>query len=150
MWRGSKTAHENQILNAVFLRTRIEFIESFFSMDEVEEIWITFPDPHPKRRDAGKRLTSPTFLNSYRPFLKDNGIVHLKTDNTDLYNYTLDIIKKNDLEIVVSTNDLYSKKEDNDILKISTHYEKIFLKQGTKICYLAFRLKNSKIIADVC
>jgi tRNA (guanine-N7-)-methyltransferase len=101
MWRGSKTAHENEIHNAAFLRTRIEFINSFFSQDEVNEIWITFPDPHPRRRNAGKRLTSPSFLNSYRPFLKDHGIVHLKTDNKDLYNYTFEVIKHNDLEVIV-------------------------------------------------
>jgi tRNA (guanine-N7-)-methyltransferase len=148
MWRGSKTAHEKGIMNAGFLRTRIEFIKSFFSKDEVEEIWITFPDPHPKRRDAGKRLTSPAFLNSYRPFLKNNGIVHLKTDNEDLYNYTLGIIKLNDLEIVVSTNDLYAGDINNDILSIRTHYEKIFLKQGIRICYLSFRLRNTKPITD--
>lgn len=149
MWRGSKTAHENKIHNAAFLRTRIEFINSFFSKDEVDEIWITFPDPHPRRRNAGKRLTSPSFLNSYRPFLKDHGIVHLKTDNKDLYNYTFEVIKHNDLEIVVSTDDLYSGEINNDIHSIKTHYERIFLKQGIKICYLAFRLEKNKVLRDV-
>lgn len=148
MWRGSKTAHENNILNASFLRTRIEFIKSFFVSDEVNEIWITFPDPHPKKRDAGKRLTSPSFLNSYRQILKDRGIIHLKTDNKDLWNYTRKIVKNNDLEIVISTDDLYSGEISNDILAIRTHYEKIFLKQGIKICYLAFRLEKNKIVAE--
>ena len=149
MWRGSKTAHENKIHNAAFLRTRIEFINSFFSKDEVDEIWITFPDPHPRRRNAGKRLTSPSFLNSYRPFLKDNGIVHLKTDNKDLYNYTFEVIKHNDLKVVVSTDDLYSGEINNEIQSIRTHYEKIFLQQGIKICYLAFRLEKNKVLTDV-
>lgn len=149
MWRGSKTAHENLILNAAFLRTRIEFIESFFSKDEVEEIWITFPDPHPKRRTAGKRLTGPQFLNSYRPFLKDKGVIHLKTDNSDLYNYTLRIIRKNGLEIVTETDDLYSGEINSEILSIRTHYENIFLSKGIKICYLAFRLEKDKVITDV-
>jgi tRNA (guanine-N7-)-methyltransferase len=148
MWRGSKTAQENNIQNASFLRTRIEFIKSFFSSDEVNEIWITFPDPHPKKRDAGKRLTSPSFLNSYRAILKDRGIIHLKTDNKDLWNYTKKVVENNNLETVVSTNDLYSGEITNDILTIRTHYEKIFLEQGIKICYLAFRLEKNKIVSE--
>ena len=149
MWRGSKTAHENKIQNTAFLRTRIEFINSFFSTEEVEEIWITFPDPQPKRRNAGKRLTSPSFLNSYRMFLKNDGIIHLKTDNKELYNYTEEVVKHNDLEIVASTNDLYSGLLNNDILSIRTHYEQLFLNRGIKICYLSFRLKKNKILTDV-
>ena len=149
IWRGSKTAHEDKIANAAFLRTRIEFINSFFSKDEVEEIWITFPDPHPKRRTAEKRLTSPDFLNSYRKFLKDQGIIHLKTDNKDLYVYTREVIKHNDLEIVAATDDLYSGKIEHDILSIRTHYEKKFLKQRRNICYLAFRLGKNKVLKDV-
>ena len=148
MWRGSKTAHENKIQNAAFLRTRIEFINSIFATEEIEEIWITFPDPHPKRRNAGKRLTSPFFLNSYRQFLKDNGIIHLKTDNKELYNYTEEVVKHNDLEIVESTNDLYSGLLNNDILSIRTHYEQLFLNRGIKICFLSFRLKKNKIITN--
>jgi len=149
MWRGSKTAHETGILNASFLRTRIEFIKSFFVSDEVDEIWITFPDPHPKRRDAGKRLTSPFFLNTYRQILKDRGIIHLKTDNKDLWNYTKKIAKRNNLETVISSDNLYSGEISNDILSIRTHYEESFLKQGIKICYLAFRLEKNKIITDL-
>jgi tRNA (guanine-N7-)-methyltransferase len=148
MWRGSKTAHENKIHNVAFLRTRIEFINSFFSADEVDEIWITFPDPHPKRRNAGKRLTSPYFLNSYTKFLKENGIIHLKTDNSELYNYTAEVAKHNDLEIIAATDNLYSGALSKDILSIKTHYEKIFLKQGLRICYLAFRLKKNIILSD--
>lgn len=148
LWRGAKTAYENKIPNVSFLRTRIEFINSFFSTDEVDEIWITFPDPHPKRRDSGKRLTSPDFLNSYRQFLKNNGIIHLKTDNRALWKYTMEIVKANELETVTSTDDLYSGNLTNDILSIRTHYEKIFLDQGIRICYLAFRLEKNKLITD--
>lgn len=149
MWRGSKTAHENNISNAAFLRTRIEFINSFFSDDEVEEIWITFPDPHPKRRNADKRLTSPFFLNSYRSFIKDKGIVHLKTDNNDLYEYTCNIVRYNKLELVHSTVDINSCLKQNEILSIRTHYENIFHLKGMKICYLAFRLEKNRFIKDV-
>ena len=149
MWRGSKTAHETGILNASFLRTRIEFIKSFFVSNEVDEIWITFPDPHPKRRDAGKRLTSPFFLNTYRQILKDRGIIHLKTDNKDLWYYTKKIAERNNLETVISSDDFYSGEIRNDILSIRTHYEESFLKLGIKICYLAFRLEKNKIITDI-
>jgi tRNA (guanine-N7-)-methyltransferase len=148
MWRGAKTALENKLPNVVFLRTRIEFINSFFSEDEVDEIWITFPDPHPKRRNNRKRLTSPYFLNSYRSFLKNRGLVHLKTDNRELYNYTYDIVNRNNLEIITATDDLYSGKIENDILSIRTHYENIFLNRGIKINYLSFRLEKDRNIED--
>jgi tRNA (guanine-N7-)-methyltransferase len=148
IWRGAKTAYESGIKNVTFLRTRIEFINSFFAEDEIDEIWITFPDPHPKRRDAQKRLTSPYFLNSYRSFLNNNGIVHLKTDNRELYNYTSGLVKYNELEIMVSTNDLYSGKSENDLLSIRTHYENIFLKQGMKINYISFRLDKNKNVSE--
>jgi tRNA (guanine-N7-)-methyltransferase len=148
MWRGAKTANENNLPNVAFLRTRIEFITSFFAKDEVDEIWITFPDPHPGLRNSNKRLTSPWFLNKYRLFLKDKGLIHLKTDNTELYNYSKKVVLHNDLKLVSSTNDLYSENFSDDILSIKTHYEKIFLKNGLKINYLSFRLDKEKIIDD--
>jgi tRNA (guanine-N7-)-methyltransferase len=149
MWRGAKTAMEKKLPNVAFLRTKIEFIISFFTEDEVDEIWITFPDPYPRKRNSRKRLTSPGFLNSYRSFLKNKGIVHLKTDNIDLYNYTYEVIKQNNLETVLATVDLYSGKTDNEILSIKTHYEKIFLAEGTKIHYLSFKLDKDKTVKDV-
>jgi tRNA (guanine-N7-)-methyltransferase len=160
MWRGAKTASEQKLANVAFLRTRIEFISSFFSTDEVSEIWITFPDPHPGGRNANKRLTSPWFLNYYRMFLKDKGLVHLKTDNTELFNYTKAVVLDNNLEMIFATNDLYSETitrevitaQNNsfsaDILSIKTHYEKIFLEKGLKINYLSFRLNKEKIIEN--
>lgn len=148
MWRGAKTADEKRLLNTAFLRTRIEFISSFFAEDEVDEIWITFPDPQPEKRNSNKRLTCPWFLNKYRYFLKNKGIIHLKTDNTDLYNYTKALAERNGLEIITATRDLYGEKPGDNILSIRTYYENIFLKEGSKICYLAFRLEKNKIIED--
>lgn len=145
MWRGAKTSNEQKLANVAFLRTRIEFINSFFASDEVDEIWITFPDPHPGGRNSNKRLISPWFLNIYRLFLKDQGLVHLKTDNRELYEFTCKVLIHNNLETIISTNDLYSEKIDN-ILSIRTHYEKIFLDSGLKIMYLAFRLNKDKLI----
>jgi tRNA (guanine-N7-)-methyltransferase len=147
MWRGAKTANEQKLPNVAFLRTRIEFINSFFSEDEVDEIWITFPDPHPGGRNSNKRLTSPWFLNSYRLFLKDKGIIHLKTDNKELYEFTGKVLSYNCLETIHSLNDLYAEKIDS-ILSIRTHYEKIFLDAGLKINYLSFRLDKEKIIKN--
>lgn len=148
IWRGAKTAYENGITNAMFLRTRIEFINSFFAENEVDEIWITFPDPHPKRRSYRNRLTSSYFLNSYRGFLKDGGTVHLKTDNSGLYHYTNGLVKFNNLEILASTDDLYSGTSENEILSIRTHYENIFLRQGQKINYLSFRVDKKREIKE--
>ena len=147
MWRGAKTANEKNLPNVAFLRTRIEFINSFFSRDEVDEIWITFPDPHPGARNSNKRLTSPWFLNTYRLFLKDKGLIHLKTDNKELYEFTMRTLAYNNLQTIFSTNDLYSEQSDN-ILSIKTHYEKIYLTSGIRITYLSFRLEKDKNIEN--
>ncbi|TAL65100.1 MAG: tRNA (guanosine(46)-N7)-methyltransferase TrmB [Bacteroidetes bacterium] len=149
MWRGAKTSNEQKLPNVAFLRTRIEFINSFFSADEVDEIWITFPDPHPGGRNTNKRLTSPWYLNIYRRFLKNKGVVHLKTDNVELFNFTKSVVSDNNLEILIATSDLYSEYLSDDILSIRTHYEKLFLNDGLKINYLSFRLDNEKTIEYV-
>jgi tRNA (guanine-N7-)-methyltransferase len=147
MWRGAKTANEQKLPNVAFLRTRIEFITSFFTEDEIDEIWITFPDPHPGGRNANKRLTSPRFLNSYRLFLKDKGLIHLKTDNIELYEFTRKVLDYNNIETILSTDDLYSD-DSSRILSIKTHYEKIFLASGMKINYLSFILEKDKTIEN--
>jgi len=168
MWRGAKTSNELEMKNVAFLRTRIEFISSFFSSGEVDEIWITFPDPHTGARNANKRLTSPLFLKRYLSFLKNDGIIHLKTDNTELFNYTASVIKNHNLELLFSTNDLYNPQLINDpglsqgkplselsvlnrefvenILSIKTHYEKLFLIKEMKINYLSFRMKDNNLL----
>jgi len=150
IWRGAKTAIEQELKNVAFLRTRIEFINSFFSRDEVDEIWITFPDPHPGGRNSNKRLTSPRFLKAYSLFLKNNGTVHLKTDNKELFDYTKKVVKVSKLDCISETSDLYSEDNGDDILSIRTHYEEIFLKDGLTIYYLAFKLEKEKIISDTC
>jgi tRNA (guanine-N7-)-methyltransferase len=148
MWRGAKTAYENKMSNVAFLRTRIEYINSYFAENEVDEIWITFPDPYSEKLNSNKRLTCPWFLNTYRNFLKDNGTIHLKTDNAELFNYTRKLAERNDLQVICAITDLYADKKGNDILFIRTHYENLFLTGGLKISYLAFRLEKNKIIED--
>lgn len=170
MWRGAKTSNVNRMGNVAFLRTRIEFINSFFAEDEAEEIWIIFPDPHPGKKNSNKRLTCPWFLNKYRHILREKGIIHLKTDNYELYNYTEKLAKNNGLEILISTDDLYSEDpqrkralydffspmkqngENNEyadkILSIRTYYESRFLKEGLRINYLAFRLEKNRQVYE--
>ena len=146
MCKGARESHLKQLPNAAFLRTRIEFTGSFFAPEEVDEVWLTFPDPQPKRKREKKRLPSPLFLNLYRQFLKDKGIVHLKTDSRELYDYTLSVVRANDLEIITSVTDLYAEMPDDPMLSIRTYYEEIFLKQGIPITYLSFRLPHAKEI----
>lgn len=140
IWRGSKTAQEKQLQNVAFLRTQIEFIESCFDKDEVSEIWVTFPDPQPNKEK--KRLTHMIFLNRYKNVLKPNGIVHLKTDSAELYEFTLEVITENKITLLDSTPDLYgsSEVEREEVKSIKTYYEKLFTAKGKKITYLKIRL----------
>lgn len=142
LWRGAKTSSEKELTNTAFIRTMIELIDQFFITDEVSEIWITFPDPQPKSFHAHKRLISQKFLNLYKKFLTSNGIIYLKTDNTDLYEYCLEVIKENNHEILLSTSDLYSSGIDEEVISVQTFYETSYLAQGKKINYLKFRLHD--------
>lgn len=148
IWRGAKTAIEEELHNAAFLRTRIEFINGFFDAGEVDEIWITFPDPQPKERHIKKRLTTAKMLEKYGQFLKPGGIIHLKTDSALLYEYSVEVVDELKLEVLESTNNLYEEKLDDldpdtqEILSIKTHYEAIFTAKGFNICYLKFKLQQ--------
>jgi tRNA (guanine-N7-)-methyltransferase len=146
IWRGAKTAIDEGLSNIRFLRTHIEFIGSFFAVNEVEEIWITFPDPQLKKKR--KRLTSPVFLTRYSRFLRENGIIHLKTDNEVLYQYTLDLATLNGFVIRQQTTDLYHSGMDGTAIEIQTFYERQFLNQGMKIHYLSFELPHGKEIRE--
>ncbi len=148
MWRGSKDAHILGLQNATFLRTRIEVTGSFFAPGEVDEIWLTFPDPQMKRIREKKRLSGPQFLNLYRQYLRNKGIVHLKTDCRELYDYTLALTQVNGLEIVTSVTDLHNQLPGDPLLSIRTHYEDLFLKQDIPITYLSFRLPDDKEIVS--
>ena len=141
MWRGAKTALEDDMLNVAFVRTKIEHTAYFFDNNEVDEIWITFPDPHLKDREIKKRLTSPRFLNMYKQFLKPGGLIHLKTDNSGLFKYTLNLIEEEKHQLHYKTFDLYNSGYDGDAPAIKTYYEKIFTAKGHKINYLNFSLR---------
>ncbi len=149
MWVGAKQAIALQLSNVAFLRTRIEFIQSFFTTNEVDEIWITFPDPQPQKNRRRKRLTSPVFLNRYKTFLKPTGVIHLKTDSSFLFEYTLEICKKNNIPILAATDNLYDSEYKNEVVaSIQTYYEQMFLAEGKTIHYLRFSLDGCSQIQE--
>ncbi len=139
IWRGAKTGMEEQISNMAFLRIEIEQLEEHFGEGEVDEIWITFPDPQPQISRERKRLTYDRFLHMYKKVLKPNGIVHLKTDNDGLYEYTLEKIKELNLILIKNTSDLYKEAWLDDVLSIQTTYEKIYRDKGKNINYIQFK-----------
>jgi tRNA (guanine-N7-)-methyltransferase len=138
MWTGAKQALEENLSNVAFLRTSIELIDRFFSPSEVDEIWITFPDP--QMSNVNKRLTSTRFLNNYRNILKPDGIVNLKTDSPFLYTYTHLLVQLNKLKVEIDTDDLYNSGIADDILEIKTYYERQWMERGIPIKYIKFHL----------
>jgi tRNA (guanine-N7-)-methyltransferase len=146
IWKGARTAHHEELQNVAFLRTRIDFITSFFAAEEVDELWITFPDPQEKKRRWKKRLTGDIFLNRYRQLLRDQGLVHLKTDNRSLYLHTLELARYNNLVIERHTDDLYSAGWEDEALTIQTFYESRFRAEGLKIHFIQFRLPSGRKI----
>jgi len=144
MWRGATTVKENSIKNVAFLRSRIDFTEKLFAENEIDEIWITFPDPQREKRR--KRLTAPMFIKRYQKVLKNNGIINLKTDSRLMYYYTLELAKSNNFDILVNTNDLYASEYADEKLSIKTYYEQMFLDEGKKINYLRFKIHSNEII----
>lgn len=144
MWVGAKEALDAGMNNVAFLRTKIDFIESYFAANEISEIWLTFSDPQPIK--PRKRLTSEQFVKRYRAILKPGGLVHLKTDSDVLFESTEEQINEHNYEVVELTWDLYkSLPEDLDptireILHIKTHYEQLFTAKGSVIKYCSFRI----------
>ncbi|NJM14294.1 MAG: tRNA (guanosine(46)-N7)-methyltransferase TrmB [Bacteroidales bacterium] len=146
IWQGAKRALDQGLPNVAFIRTRIDFICSLFSSDEVDEIWITFPDPQPNK--SKKRLTSTKFMGMYQQFVKDSGLVHLKTDNQMLYRYTYEMARQNGLCILKHTNHLYESELLDETLSVKTYYEKKFLEVGKAITYLCFQLPKNKQLVE--
>lgn len=147
MWTGATEALNEGLPNVAFLRTNIEIIDRFFAPGEVSEIWLTFSDPQMKK--VTKRLTSTFFLERYRRFLVDSGLVHLKTDSNFLFTYTTCLVEKNQLPVSFSTTDLYHSvlaeqpdAEEARILGIQTYYEQQWIDRGLNIRYLRFRLPH--------
>lgn len=142
IWKGSTIAIAEKIENVAFLRTQIELIERFFAPEEISELWITFPDPFPRDGDEKRRLTSLRFLELYKPLIQKDGVIHFKTDNTGLFNYTLALWQSlEDVEVLLFTHDFYASEWKDDHFGIQTRYEKIFSEKGEKIKYLRAKFK---------
>ena len=150
MWTGATQAINEGLKNVAFLRTNIEIIERFFTEDEVQEIWLTFSDPQMK--NPRKRLTSTYFMNRYRKFLKDGGLVHLKTDSNFLFTYTTYMVERNKLPLLVRTEDLYHTdgfdEQTNTILNIQTYYESMWIERGLNIKYMKFELPREGVLEE--
>ncbi|MEG1649655.1 MAG: tRNA (guanosine(46)-N7)-methyltransferase TrmB [Rikenellaceae bacterium] len=144
MWRGGRTATDEEMKNVAFIRTRIEFINSFFAKDEIDEIWITFPDPQLKKNRVKKRLTGAEFLTMYSKFLSPEGTVNLKTDSQHLHLYTREVIKVNELRELVANNNIYATTSEvpSEVTALKTTYEARYLAEGKPITYLKFQLKQ--------
>lgn len=136
MWTGAKQSYDEKLSNVAFLRTHIELTDNFFATEEVSEIWITFPDPQMNK--VNRRMTSTRFMQLYRRFLKNDAIVHLKTDSNFMYSYTSEMVKENQLPVLFSSDDLYASDLVDDILGIQTFYEQQWIARGLTIKYLKF------------
>ncbi len=146
MWTGATESLQAGMTNVAFLRTNIEIIDRFFAPGEVSEIWLTFSDPQMKK--ATKRLTSTYFMERYRRFLVDGGLVHLKTDSNFMFTYTKYMVENNHLPVEVMTEDLYHSGLADEILSIRTYYEQQWLDRGLNIKYIRFRLPHEGVLAE--
>lgn len=146
MWTGATEALQEGLKNVAFLRTNIEIIDRFFAPGEISEIWLTFSDPQMKK--ATKRLTSTYFMERYRRFLKDGGLIHVKTDSPFMYTYTRYMTEHNHLPVEFVTDDLYHSGLADDILGIRTYYEQQWLDRGFTIKYILFRLPHHNELSE--
>jgi tRNA (guanine-N7-)-methyltransferase len=143
MYIGAKKALGEPLPNAAFLRTQIEMLPEYFNASEVDELWITFPDPQLRTSRAKKRLTHPRFLRLYKQVIKKGGVIHLKTDSPDLYRFTHKVIEMYGLQLINSTEDVYAQKVIDERLSIKTYYESLDIAQSNKIFYLSFSLPEN-------
>lgn len=145
-WTGARQSIDEELNNVAFLRTKIEFINSFFAKDEVDEIWLTFSDPQPKDEKGTKRITSPIFIDRYKKFIKPGSIINIKSDSQWLYDNTIKELRDNGYEIIHDTNDLYGEYIDSlepslaELLRIKTYYEQLFTERGAIIKYIQFKV----------
>ncbi|MBK0383417.1 tRNA (guanosine(46)-N7)-methyltransferase TrmB [Pedobacter sp. SD-b] len=142
LWVGARMALDERVDNVGFLRIQIQNIMDYFEVNEIDEIWITFPDPQAQSPLERKRLTNPTFLDKYKTVLKTGGTINLKTDNDGFFEYTLEKIKELGLETLAITNDIYKDYPLDEILSIKTHYERIYLDKGKNINYVRFKFNG--------
>ncbi|MFK7049538.1 tRNA (guanine-N(7)-)-methyltransferase [Flavobacterium columnare] len=141
-WRGAKTAVENDMNNTAFVRTQIELIEDIFDAHEIDEIWITFPDPQIKYKRTKHRMTNSEFLKMYKRILKPEGIVNLKTDSEFMHGYTLGLLHGEGHEVLYANHNVYKNEgAPSEVLEIQTFYEQQYLEINKAITYIRFRIK---------
>lgn len=140
LWHGAIKAKDQSLKNILWLRIRIENLLDYLPKNSVSEIWLTFPDPYPKKRQSKKRLTAPNFLQIYKKILKANGQIHLKTDDNNLFYYSLDSIENNGGKVLKQISNIYRQSRPNKILRIQTNFEKKHLQAEKSIQYIKFSL----------
>ena len=140
IWTGAKTAIEENLENAHFMRIFIDHLEEYFEPGEVDEIWIVFPDPFLRGSRESNRLTSTKFLEIYKNILKPGSVIHLKTDSPELFSYTLEVIDQEKCRLVDRCDDVYRERPDDELLTIQTFYEEMHLREGRTIRYVSFQL----------
>ncbi len=139
MWKGALIAEAQELKNVAFLRATIDFLDQFFAPGEISEIWLPFPDPRPKENQEKRRLTSPRYLQLYRKLMIPGGMVHLKTDNSQLFDFTLEVLKTEKIKDLEYTRDLYHSELMRYHYGIQTRYEQKYVKEGMNIHYLHFK-----------
>ncbi len=141
-WRGAKTAIEENLPNVAFVRTQIELIDFIFDENEIDEIWITFPDPQIKYKRTKHRMTNPVFLRKYFHILNENGIAHLKTDSEFMHGYTLGLLHGQGHEVIYANHNIYHNEgSPKEVIETQTFYENQYLAVDKPITYIQFRLK---------
>ncbi|MEL7833972.1 tRNA (guanosine(46)-N7)-methyltransferase TrmB [Fodinibius sp. Rm-B-1B1-1] len=145
IWKGAKEALEEDLDNVRFLRIYIDHLDEYFAPKEVDEIWITFPDPYPRHSNRTKRLSSPKFLKIYQSVMKPEGVVHFKTDSNELFSFTKKVVRKSGCEVQDRVEEIYDERPDDELLTIQTHFEKRHLEKGRSISYIKFSLLGSNI-----
>jgi tRNA (guanine-N7-)-methyltransferase len=148
IWAGAKFSIDHNLTNVAFLRTQIHKIDTYFTINEVKEIWITFPDPQLRISKAKKRLVHPRFLKLYQKFLQPGGKIHLKTDSPELYNFTKSVIELHSLVLITDIDDLHKDEKVSQELSITTHYESLDIAESKRVFYVCFSLPEEIIDAD--
>lgn len=146
IWRGAKTALDEGLDNVRFMRMYIDHLEEYFASNEIDDVWITFPDPYPRSPDSNKRLTSPKFLNIYQKVVKPGATIQFKTDDDDLFAFTKKVLRETGCEVLHLIEDVYRSRPDDELITIKTNFEKKHLKRGRTISYVKFTLPEESIL----
>ncbi len=144
IWKGARQSLEEGLDNVRFLRIYIDHLDEYFAPEEVDDIWITFPDPYPRRSDRSKRLSSPKFLKIYQRVLKPEGLIHFKTDSDELFSFTKKMVRESECEVQDVVDEIYQERPNDELLTIQTHFEKKYLEKGRTISYIKFSLPEGR------